>query len=191
MNDYEPTSPGDPESRKTSGSTASEDGLGALIGSMTGLHIGTGSSYSAGAAQSVATGSSAGELGSGGKDCNAGSGPATRGCSGTIWNVTRSSFTLTTSAGQEMTVDEESWTKSEKGTSSTTRSAITKGGHVLVLKTRQVNDNQACREADQRRVRGPLHRSQLATPRRATPIGGVVTSLSILRRRPPPWLWRR
>jgi hypothetical protein len=49
--------------------------------------------------------------------------------------VAKSSFTLTTSAGQEVTVDEVSSTKYEKGTSSAAKSAITKGEHVLVLGT--------------------------------------------------------
>jgi hypothetical protein len=49
--------------------------------------------------------------------------------------VTKSSFTLTTSAGQKVTIDEASSTKYEKGTSSTSKSAITKGERALVLGT--------------------------------------------------------
>ncbi len=49
--------------------------------------------------------------------------------------MAKSSFTLTTSAAQEVTVDEASSTKYEKGTSSTSKSTITKGEHVLVLGT--------------------------------------------------------
>jgi len=49
--------------------------------------------------------------------------------------VSKSSFTLTTPAGQKVTVDEASSTKYEKGTSSTSESAVTKGEHVLVLGT--------------------------------------------------------
>jgi len=49
--------------------------------------------------------------------------------------VAKSSFTLTTSAGQEVTVDDESSTKYVKGTSSTSKNTITKGEHVLVLGT--------------------------------------------------------
>jgi len=49
--------------------------------------------------------------------------------------VAKSSFTLTTSAGQEVTVDEESSTKYEKGTTSAAKSAVAKGEHVLVLGT--------------------------------------------------------
>ena len=107
----------------------------ALIGSVTGLVVGVGASSSAGAAQSVATPSSAGHLGSGGQGSNARSGPAAGGSSGTVGNVSQSSFTLTTSAGQEVTVDEGSSTKYDKGTSPTSKSTIAKGEHVLVLGT--------------------------------------------------------
>jgi hypothetical protein len=107
----------------------------ALMGSVTGLFVGVGTSSSAGAAQSVATSNSTGHLGSGGQGSNARSGPAAGGSSGTVGNVAKSSFTLTTSAGQEVTVDDESSTKYEKGTSSTSKSTITKGQHVLVLGT--------------------------------------------------------
>jgi len=107
----------------------------ALMGSVTGLFVGLGTSSSAGAAQSLATSSSTGHLGSGGQGSNARSGPAAGGSSGTVGNVAKSSFTLTTSAGQEVTVDDESSTKYVKGTSSTSKNTITKGEHVLVLGT--------------------------------------------------------
>ena len=106
----------------------------ALVGSATGLFVGIGAS-SAGAAQPVAASSSAGHLGSGGQGSNARSGPAAGGSSGTVGNVVQSSFTLTTSAGQEVTVDEEPSTKYEKGTGPASKSTIAKGEHVLVLGT--------------------------------------------------------
>jgi hypothetical protein len=68
-----------------------------------------------GAAQLVASSSSPGHLGAGGQGSNARSGPAAGGSSGAVGNVAKSSFTLTTSAGQKMTVDEHSSTKYEKG----------------------------------------------------------------------------
>jgi hypothetical protein len=49
--------------------------------------------------------------------------------------VSNSSFTLTTSAGQEVTVNEASSTKYQKGTGSSSASAIKKGERVLVLGT--------------------------------------------------------
>jgi hypothetical protein len=108
----------------------------AAMGSVTGLFVGLGTSSSAGAAQTVAASISSGHLGSsGGQGSDARSGPAAGGSSGTIGNVAKSNFALTTSAGQEVTVDEDSSTKYEKGTSSTSKSAITKGEHVVVLGT--------------------------------------------------------
>jgi hypothetical protein len=107
----------------------------ALIGSVTGLVVGVGGSSLAGAAQLVASNSSSGHLGTGGQGSNARSGPAAGGSSGTVGNVAKSSFTLTTSAGQEVTIDEESSTKYQKGSSSVAKSAVTKGEHVLVLGT--------------------------------------------------------
>ncbi len=107
----------------------------ALVGSVTGLIVGVGASSSAGAAQTVAAPSSAGHIGFGGQGSNARSGPAAGGSSGTVGNVAKSSFTLTTSAGQEVTVEEESSTKYEKGTNSTSKNTIAKGEDVLVLGT--------------------------------------------------------
>jgi hypothetical protein len=107
----------------------------ALMGSVTGLFVGLGAASTASAAQPVAASGSPGHLGSGGQGSNARSGPAPGGSSGTVGSVSKSSFTLTTSAGQEVTVDELASTKYEKGTNSTSKSAITKGKHVLVLGT--------------------------------------------------------
>ena len=163
MSDYEPTSPGDPDLVIRSASTRGEDlpvsatmaGRGyrprlrrppsimrrglfaaaALVGSATALFVGIGTSSSASAAQPVAASSSPGHFGSGGQGSNARSGPAAGGSSGTVGNVAKSNFTLTTSAGQEVTVDESSSTKYDKGTSPTSKSAVAKGDHVLVLGT--------------------------------------------------------
>jgi hypothetical protein len=78
------------------------------------------------------TSASAAQLGSG---SNARSAPAPGGSSGTVGTVSKSSFTLTTSAGQKVTIDETSSTKYEKGKSTTSKSAIAKGERVLVLGT--------------------------------------------------------
>jgi hypothetical protein len=66
---------------------------------------------------------------------NARSGPAAGGSSGTVESVSTSSFTLLTSAGQKVTVNEASSTAYQNGTSSSSASAITKGASVLVLGT--------------------------------------------------------
>ena len=71
----------------------------------------------------------------GGGGSNARSGPASGGASGTVGSVSTSSFTMSTSAGQKVTVDEASSTTYQKGTSSTSASAMTKGESVLVLGT--------------------------------------------------------
>jgi hypothetical protein len=73
--------------------------------------------------------------GSAGGGSNARSGPASGGASGTVGSVSKSSFTMTTSAGQKVTVDETSSTKYQKKTSSTSASAVTTGEPVLVLGT--------------------------------------------------------
>jgi hypothetical protein len=106
----------------------------ALVGSVTGLFVGLETS-SAGAAQAASASAAPGNFGAGGQGSNARSGPAAGGTTGSVGNVAKSSFTLTTSAGQEVTVNEESSTRYEKGTSTSAKSAITKGEHVLVLGT--------------------------------------------------------
>jgi hypothetical protein len=99
------------------------------------LAVGLATSHSASAGQSVASSAPAGGPISGGGGSNARSGPAAGGASGAVASVSKSSFTLTTSAGQKVTVDKASSTKYEKGTSSISASAITKGARVLVLGT--------------------------------------------------------
>jgi hypothetical protein len=71
----------------------------------------------------------------GGGGSNARSGPASGGAAGTVGSVSTSSFTMSTSAGQQVTVKQASSTTYQKGTSSTSASAITKGESVLVLGT--------------------------------------------------------
>jgi hypothetical protein len=66
---------------------------------------------------------------------NARSGPASGGASGTVGSLSTSSFTLSTSAGQKVTINEASATTYQKGTSSTEARAITTGECVLVLGT--------------------------------------------------------
>jgi hypothetical protein len=98
---------------------------------------GSSSSGTATASSSSSTSSSSTTTqpsGSGGGS-NARSGPAAGGASGTVSNVSTSGFTLTISGGQKVTVDEASSTTYQKGTSSTSASAITNGESVLVLGT--------------------------------------------------------
>jgi hypothetical protein len=66
---------------------------------------------------------------------NARSGPAAGGSSGTVSSVSKSKFTITTSAGQKVTVKKAASTKYRKGTSTSSASAVKKGVRVLVLGT--------------------------------------------------------
>jgi hypothetical protein len=66
---------------------------------------------------------------------NARSGPAAGGVVGTVSSVSTSSFTVSTSGGQKLTVKKATSTTYKKGTSSATASAIAKGAPVLVLGT--------------------------------------------------------
>ena len=66
---------------------------------------------------------------------NARSGPAAGGTVGTVSSVSKSGFTVATSAGQNVTVHDGSSTKYKRGTRSTTASAVKSGVRVLVLGT--------------------------------------------------------
>jgi hypothetical protein len=114
-------------SRKLTGSIAvGAAAVVVAIGAYTVEHSGS-SSNTSGAASSG--------LGSGGGGSNARSGPAAGGSSGTVSGVSTSSFTISTSAGQKVTVNEASSTTYQNGTNSTSATAITTGEQVLVLGT--------------------------------------------------------
>jgi hypothetical protein len=102
----------------------------AVAGGSYGIVSATSSSAPAAASSGVAGGP-----GSGGGGSNARSGPAAGGASGTVSSVSPSGFTLSTSAGQKVTVDEASSTTYQKGTAPASASAVTAGEPVLVLGT--------------------------------------------------------
>ena len=102
----------------------------AVAGGSYGIVSATSGSGTAAASTSVAAGPV-----SGGGGSNARSGPAAGGAAGTVASVSTSGFTLTTSAGQKVTVKEASSTTYQKGTSAASVSAITTGEPVLVLGT--------------------------------------------------------
>ena len=106
----------------------------AAIGVSVGLSSSS-SSSSTTAAPSSAVSSPAGSSSSAGEGSNARSGPAAGGSSGTIGSVSTSGFTMTTAAGQKVTVNEASTTTYLNGTSTTSASALTAGENVLVLGT--------------------------------------------------------
>jgi hypothetical protein len=124
-------------SRKLTRSIAAGVAAIALAGGSYGIVSATSSSASPAASSSspAASGGVAGGLGSGGGGSNARSGPAAGGAAGTVSSLSSSSFTLTTSAGQKVTVNEASSTSYQNGTNSASASAITNGEPVLVLGT--------------------------------------------------------
>jgi hypothetical protein len=93
------------------------------------------SSGPAGSGSAAAGGGAGGPLGAGGGGSNARSGPAAGGASGTVASVSASGFTMTTAAGQKVTVDEAAATTCQKGTTPVSTSAISTGEPVLVLGT--------------------------------------------------------
>src|SRR6185437_10852294 len=116
-------------SRKLTKSIAAGVVAIAIAGGSYGIVSATSSGSSA-----AASSGTAGGPGSGGGS-NARSGPAAGGSSGTASSVSTSGFTLTTAAGQKVTVHEASATTYEKGTSAASASAVTAGETVLVLGT--------------------------------------------------------
>ena len=134
MNDHDQTSSREtafarPLLRATSNRRSRWIVVTALICAVIGL------SAACGTPSATATSSSAPAAGGGGLGSNARSGPASGGASGTVASLSTSSFTLLTSAGQKVTVDEASSTTYQKGASSTSASAIATGEDVLVLGT--------------------------------------------------------
>jgi hypothetical protein len=108
-----------------------------LMAAVIALSVGLAASPSATASPSpsATSGQSVPGGGAGGAGSNARSGPAAGGASGTVTSVSTSGFTLTTAAGQQVTVNEASSTTYQNGTSSTSASAVTTGSPVLVLGT--------------------------------------------------------
>jgi hypothetical protein len=100
-----------------------------------GLSAGLLTTQSASAGQVVVSSHSSTGEGFAGGGSNARSAPAPGGASGTIKSLSKSNFTMTTSAGQKVAVDETTSTKYTKKTRSTSRSALNKGEQVLVLGT--------------------------------------------------------
>jgi hypothetical protein len=107
----------------------------AIAGGAYGIVTATGSSGSGTATTATSAVATSGRPAFGGGGSNARSGPAAGGAVGTVASVSTSSFTLSTSAGQQVTVNKASSTTYRKGTTSTSASAIKKGESVLVLGT--------------------------------------------------------
>ena len=127
-------------SRKLTGSLiAGAATIAIAIGGYTVEHQSSSSTAAAAAVNSPSaaapSGSAASSSAAGGSGSNARSGPAAGGASGTVDSMSTSGFTMTTSAGQKVTVNEASSTTYQNGATSTTASAVTTGVPVLVLGT--------------------------------------------------------
>jgi hypothetical protein len=108
--------------------------VGAAAIAVAGGSYGIVSAVSSSSHSAAASASSAGSPAPG-RGANARSGPAAGGASGTVTTVSASGFTMTTSAGQKVTVDEAAATTYRKGTTPVSASAITTGEPLLVLGT--------------------------------------------------------
>jgi hypothetical protein len=86
-------------------------------------------------AQSASSSGSSGPSATGGRGANARSGPAAGGSIGKVSSVSKSGFTLVTSAGENVTIKETSSTTYKRGANSASASAVTKGKTALVLGT--------------------------------------------------------
>jgi hypothetical protein len=95
----------------------------------------TSSTTAATATTASSTSAAPGPRGPLGGGSNARSGPAAGGSIGTVESLSPSSFTLTTPAGQKVTVEEVSSTTYRNGEGSSSASALVKGESVLVLGT--------------------------------------------------------
>jgi hypothetical protein len=109
----------------------------ALMCAVIGLSVGLASSSSSSgtAGHFVPGAGAAGGPAAAGGGSNARSGPAAGGAYGTVGSVSGSGFSLSTSGGQQVTVDEASSTTYQKGTAAASASAVTMGQPVLVLGT--------------------------------------------------------
>jgi hypothetical protein len=139
VNDHDPTSPRPSGARRLLSHPGRWIAVGVVACAAIGIPVGV-SACSAATSPSATAATSApasGHAGSGGPGggSNARSGPAEGGSAGTVGGLSASSFTLTTSTGQQVTVTETSATTYQNGTSSTSASALTAGEPVLVVGT--------------------------------------------------------
>jgi hypothetical protein len=123
-------------SRKLTRSLIAGAAVIAVAGGSYGIVSATSSSSPAAASSSSSTSSTrfAHAPGSGGGS-GARSGPAAGGAAGTVSSLSASGFTMTTSAGQKVTIKEAPSTTYQKQASPSSASAITTGEPVLVLGT--------------------------------------------------------
>jgi hypothetical protein len=107
----------------------------AIGGGAYGIVSATASTGSGAAPTATSTSATSGQPVPGSGGSNARSGPAAGGSIGKVSSVSKSGFGLLTSAGEKVTVKETASTTYEKGTNSSSASAVTKGKTVLVVGT--------------------------------------------------------
>jgi hypothetical protein len=105
----------------------------AIAGGVYGIVTATASNGSGTATTATSAAAPSGRPALGGAGSNARSGPAAGGAVGTVASASTSSFTLSTSADQKVTVNKAPSTTYRKGTSSISASAIKRGETILVL----------------------------------------------------------
>jgi hypothetical protein len=112
-------------------------GVTAIVigGGAYGIVSATAGNGSATSTRATSPSATSGRFAPGGGGSNARSRPAAGGAVGRVANVSMSSFTLSTSSGQKVTITRASSTKYATGTRSTSASAIRPGESVLVLGT--------------------------------------------------------
>jgi hypothetical protein len=107
---------------------------GGAYGIVSAIPSGGSAAARSGSGSSAGSGGFPAGLGTG-RGSNARSGPAAGGTSGTVASMSPSGFTVTTSAGQKVTVSEASTTKYLTGTSPASATVIAAGASVIVLGT--------------------------------------------------------
>jgi hypothetical protein len=105
----------------------------ALVSAVVGVTAVLATSSSATAAKALPAATAAGGFGSSGS--NARLAPSAGGTVGTVGSMSTAGFTVSTSAGQEVTIVEAAATTYQKGMSTASASAVTPGEPVLVLGT--------------------------------------------------------
>jgi hypothetical protein len=107
----------------------------AIGGGAYGLVSATASTAPSAAAEATSPAAGSGRRTPGIQGSNARSGPAAGGAAGTVASVSTASLTISTAAGQKVTVNEAPSTRYRAGAGSTSATAIKKGYSVLVLGT--------------------------------------------------------
>ena len=100
---------------------------------------------------------------------NARSGPASGGTVGTVGSVSKSTFAVSTSAGQKVTINETSSTKYKEGTRSASAGAVKTGKPVLVLGTTNGTTITATQVIVQPTAGGPATSSAVVPFQRGAP----------------------